>query len=274
LSDAAVCLERLLERPDLSAFELPARLAAAYGGTLGIATPSVYANFVASVDGTVALPGDRESGRIISQASAADRFVMGLLRAFADAILIGAGTYRKSCRAHWTSAHICPDFATEFEQVRQRLELAPEPRVVIVSGSGQLEPGPALERALLFTTRRGEAALRASSPPGAEIVVLPGERLSAADVMQRLRERHPGRLLCEGGPELFGELMHGGFVNELFLTVAPQLFGRGVGDGRKSIVEGVDIDGTELELTSVRRHASHLFMRYSVCPRRVLTIGG
>lgn len=273
MSDAAVRLERVLERPDLPAFELPARLAEAYGGPLGIAAPSVYANFVASVDGTVALPGDRESGRIISLASAADRFVMGLLRAFADAILVGAGTYRKSPRALWTPAHICADYADEFAQVRQRLGLAPEPRLVLVSASGQLEPGPALEQAVVLTTRAGEEPLRRSLPSTAEIAVLPGERLGAADVMQHLRVSRFERVLCEGGPRLFGDLVQGGFVDELFLTVSPQLFGRRDGDGKKPIVDGADFAGMALELTSVRRHGSHLFTRYSVGARRVLPIG-
>lgn len=273
MSDAAVRLERVLERPDLPAFELPARLAEAYGGPLGIAAPSVYANFVASVDGTVSLPGDRESGRIISLASAADRFVMGLLRAFADTILIGAATYRKSRRALWTPAHICADYAPEFGEIRQRLGLTPEPRLTIVSGSGELEPGPALEQALVLTTRSGEDTLRHSLPGSAEIAVLPGERLGAADVMQHLRTRRFERVLCEGGPRLFGDLVQGGFVHELFLTISPQLLGRSDGDGKKALVDGVDFAGTALELTSLRRHVSHLFLRYSVGARRVLPIG-
>jgi riboflavin biosynthesis pyrimidine reductase len=272
LNDAAVSLQRVFESPDLPAFELPKRLADAYGGTLGIATPSVFANFVASVDGTVALPGEHESGRIISLASRADRFLMGLLRAFADVILIGAGTYAKARRALWTSSHICPEFAPDFAELRQRLQLAPQPRLAIVSGSGKLDPGPALEQALVLTTRAGEAELRRSLPRTAEIVVLSGERLAAALVMERLREGRFDRVLCEGGPRLFGDLVQAGCVHELFLTVSPQLFGRSEGDGKKSILDGVNLAGTPLELTSLSRHGSHLFTRYSVGPRRVLTM--
>jgi riboflavin biosynthesis pyrimidine reductase len=272
LSEAAVRLERVLERSDLPTFELPARLAEAYGGTLGVATPSVFANFVSSVDGTVALPGERESGRIISLASRADRFVMGLLRAFADAILIGAGTYTKARRAHWTSGHICPDFAADFVELRARLQLAPQPQLVIVSGSGELEAGPALERALVVTTSAGEAPLRRSLPASAEIEVLPGDRLGPAAVMTRLRQRRFERILCEGGPRLFGELVQAGCIDELFLTVSPQLFGHIAGDGKKALLDGVDMSGVELELKSLRLHGSHLFTRYSVGARRMLTI--
>src|SRR5205814_8393664 len=53
----------------------------------------VAANFVESLDGVVALPEARgESGGVVSGGSEADRFIMGLLRACADAVLIGAGT--------------------------------------------------------------------------------------------------------------------------------------------------------------------------------------
>lgn len=266
-------LERVLERPELPAFELPIRLAEAYGGTLGIATPSVFANFVASVDGTVALPGDRESGRIISLASRADRFVMGLLRAHADAILIGAGTYEKARRAQWTSAHICAEFAPDFAELRERLQLDPEPKLVIVSGSGSLEPGPALERALVVTTSAGAERLRPSLPATSEVAVLSGDRLGGVAVMQQLRQRRFERVLCEGGPRLFGELVQSGCIDELFLTISPQLFGHDAGDGKKALLDGVNMNGVELELRSLRRHGSHLFTRYSVGARRVLSIG-
>jgi hypothetical protein len=50
-------LELLFEHSDLPRFELPSELIASYGGTLGFESPCVYANFVASLDGVVALPG-------------------------------------------------------------------------------------------------------------------------------------------------------------------------------------------------------------------------
>jgi hypothetical protein len=50
----------------------------------------------------------------------------------------------------------------------------------------------------------------------------------------------------------------------VFVTTAPGLFGRFPNDQRKSLVEGADVGGTQLELLSARRHGSHLFLRYSV----------
>ena len=83
---------------ELPEFHLGAGLAEAYGGPLGFAEPRLYVNFVASLDGVVALPDAIQSNRMISAHSEADRFVMGLLRACADAVLVGAGTMLASPR--------------------------------------------------------------------------------------------------------------------------------------------------------------------------------
>lgn len=88
-------LSVLYKESGLPGWGLPAGLAAAYGGDLGFAEPCTYANFVASLDGVTALgPEHPASGSAISGREPADRFVMALLRACADAVLIGAGTLR------------------------------------------------------------------------------------------------------------------------------------------------------------------------------------
>ena len=107
-------LDRLFERDNLPRFELPPGLTALYGGAFGLAPSALYANFVESVDGTVALPEAGESGHIISGDNQADRFVMGLLRAAASAVLIGAGTFRASPAHLWTAERIFPAAASEF----------------------------------------------------------------------------------------------------------------------------------------------------------------
>ena len=48
-------LELLWEAGGLPAFDLPAELAALYPGTLGFDETRLYANFVATVDGAVAI---------------------------------------------------------------------------------------------------------------------------------------------------------------------------------------------------------------------------
>ena len=67
-------LEVLFEAPGLPAFELPAELAAVYGGSLGFEEPRVFANFVSTLDGVVAIPSLASSNKIVAGGSAADRF--------------------------------------------------------------------------------------------------------------------------------------------------------------------------------------------------------
>ena len=73
-----------------------------------------------------------------------------------------------------------------------------------------------------------------------------------------------GRLaLCEGGPRMLAEFIAGDLIDELFLSVAPQLIGRG--DGRLGLVEGLALPPASarwMELDSVRRSDDRLFPRY------------
>ncbi len=220
---------------------LPSALAEAYGGDLWLPADCVFANFVESVDGVVAFPDAKgESGGIVSGGSDADRFLMGLLRACAGAVLIGAGTLRAAPRDLWFPETIFPPAAALYAELRRQLGLPERPALYVVSGSGRLDPAhPALQGA----------------------VVLGGKREPKEIVAAPRRDGHR-RILCEGGPGLFAELLAAKLVDELFLTLSPRLFGRWHGDARKSLAEGRDLAGMPLQLLSLRRHGSHLFLRY------------
>src|SRR4029077_18274636 len=85
-------LEVLFET-ELPSYPLPADLERLYG-RLGFSEPVVYSNFVSSLDGVVSLGVKPSAGSVISGKYPADRFVMGLLRSCADAVVVGAGTLR------------------------------------------------------------------------------------------------------------------------------------------------------------------------------------
>jgi riboflavin biosynthesis pyrimidine reductase len=266
-------LELLFERQrqrqhvDVPRFDLPAELIATYGGPLGFRSPCLFANFVASLDGIVALPGDAESGQIISGRNPADRFVMGLLRACADAVLIGAGNFRKSSGHFWYPDRIYPAAAALYAQARQTLGLRAQPQFVLLSASGDIDTNePAIASAIIITTRVGEAKLRARAPASTRIVVLAPDRVRTPDVLAFLHEQGLPRVLTEGGPSLLAEMIAERVLDELFFTSAPTLFGRYTDDQRKSLVEGLDVAGASAELLSARRHGSHLFLRYALQP--------
>jgi riboflavin biosynthesis pyrimidine reductase len=258
-------LERLFEREGLPAFGLPPALAVDYGGDFGLARPELYANFVSSVDGVVAQAGAGESGRVISGDNEPDCFIMGLLRAAADAVVIGAGTFRKTAGDRWYPESVYPAAGELFAELRKQLHLRPHPLLVIISASGQIDSTQlALHDCLVITTLRGESRLRGTLPSGARIAVLGAGRIGGRSLLEFLHAQGLKVVLTEGGPSLVGQLLAEGLINELFLTTSPRLFGREAGDERKSLVEGVNLGGRSIQLSSVRRHDSHLYLRYSL----------
>src|SRR5207237_2764588 len=180
-------------------------------GPLELPSPGLYANFVSSIDGVVALGQERNSGSLISGKSQADRFVMGLLRAFADAVFVGAGTMRAEGKgALWTPDYIYPAAADAFAELRRRLELPPQPQLAILTASGELFIAErALEAgALVLTTESAASALKARLPAASRVVVIErGRGFALGDALHALRAEGFAGLLREGGPTGAGDLL-------------------------------------------------------------------
>jgi len=228
-------LELLYERAGLPALPLPAALARLYGGRFGLPDECLYANFVETIDGVVALPGVSRSNRLIADESEADLFVMALLRACADAVVIGAGTLRASPGNSWTAEAAFPSLAAELAGLRQSLGMRGHPDVVVLTRAGAVDPPEAIAERLVARADVGAA-------------------------VEELRERGRGRILCEGGPTLLGSLLSANLVDELFLTVSPLIAGRGL-----SLVEGAELlphRRRAASLAGVRRDGDHLFLHY------------
>jgi riboflavin biosynthesis pyrimidine reductase len=267
-------LERLYAVPDLAAAQgLPSRLAQLYDGDLAFDGPRVYANFVSSIDGVVALPSVDASPSVISGKSDADRFVMGLLRACADVVLVGAGTLRAEPDHRWTPAFVYPQGRDDYARLRAARGLPPEPRLAVLTSSGDLDPEtPALEGALVLTTSCGARRLEQRGRTPATVLAVGGQgNLDLGGVVHALRSRDMRMILSEGGPTVLGQLLDLGLLDELFLTISPVLIGRTRSEGRPGLAEGADLlhkDCSMAEVVSVHRHRSHLFVRYSLASSR------
>lgn len=182
-----------------------AALAAHYAYPEPLAAPFVRVNFVTSADGATEVAG--RSGGL---GSPADRKVFGLLRELADVILVGAGTVR----------------AEDYRGARRG---SPPPPIAVVTGSADLDPASrlltdtAVAPIVLTTAAAPSGRLAALAAAGADVAIL--ERLDAAAILAELARRGHRKVLCEGGPRLFGELIACDAVDELCLTVAPLLVG-------------------------------------------------
>jgi len=260
---------------------LPPPLARRYGSGLKVGLrpdrPTIIANFVTTLDGVVAFDTmGLSGGREVSGGFAPDRFLMGLLRATADAVLVGAGTVRSGVRHVWTPDHVHPSSSVAFATWRAQLGLAaPQPTTVIVTASGQIDPEhPGLHRphvpVLIATTSAGARHLEwIALPPNVEVVAVAGGGgdINVHALRSVFAKRHLDLVVCEGGPTLFGNLVGAGMVDELFLTVAPQIAGRAAAVPRLALVEGLgyEIGATPwTTLISVMRAGNHLFLRYGL----------
>ncbi|HVH65285.1 MAG TPA: dihydrofolate reductase family protein [Candidatus Acidoferrum sp.] len=228
----------------------------------------MYANFVSPIDGIAAIEGGRtSSGGIISGRNEADRFVMGLLRAFADAVVVGAGTVRaEGGRALWTPDFIFPPAADAYRALRQSLKRAPEPTLVIVTSRGDLNPSDRAlqEGAIVLTTKTGASRLGKTLPSATEVrAITDDDQVDVHAILDVVRTEGHRTILTEGGSQLFGEMVAKELVDELFLTLSPSLVGHDT-DQSFGILRGVSFN-RHLKwslLLSVRRHESHLFLRY------------
>lgn len=268
----------LYQRAGLPTWSVPTLLADCYGGDLGFQRPCVYANFVASLDGVTALgPEYPSSGSTISGRDPADRFVMGLLRACADVVLIGAGTLRATPKHRWTPAHVCPAAADGYLALRRCLGCDADPLLAVVTARGDLPAAhPALQDgALVLTTAAGARRLRGRLPPACTLLDLgAGPSLPVAGVLAAVRNHGGSTVLTEGGPHLLGRLAAAGLLDELFLTISPVLAGRG-DTPRPGLIAGRELlpgRSAWAELLAARQHGSLLFLRYAM--RAGYTQGG
>jgi riboflavin biosynthesis pyrimidine reductase len=240
-------------------------LRALYGGGLGIAAPCLFANFVETIDGVVAMPELERSNALVADGSDADKFVMGLLRACADAVLIGSGTLLASPKGRWRPEGVYPRAADGFAALREQWGMAERPAVAVVSTGASLDPNhPVLQEAVVLTTTVGAERLEPILPD--VVAVNDGDWVDLRAAVNVLRERGHARILSEAGPHVFASLLADDLVDELFLTVSPVLAGRNVVGKRLGLVEGVELLPQVRRggrLVGVRRSASHLFLRYA-----------
>lgn len=272
-------LESLYDASTGTEIELPPDLASRYGKLrLPPAQPDrphVIANFVATLDGVVSLnvPGQSGGGEI-SGFNQHDRMVMGILRAVADAVVVGAGTLRAVPHHLWTPEYVFPSLADAYQQLRAALSKSGPPLNVIVTARGEIDLELPVFRsgrvpALIVTTEHGSRLLHEQPlPASVQVRSVPGSGpIGARQVLDTIFAVRPGTLiLVEGGPRLFGDFLAEQCLDELFLTLAPQIAGRDDAVERPGLVAGKSFAPANPlwgKLVGLKRAEEHLFLRYA-----------
>lgn len=222
--------------------------------------PRVLLNMVSTVDGRASV-----EGRSAPLSSPADRDLFHALRSAVDAILVGAGTARAE-----RYGPLIPDAGRRAE--RERAGMPAEPLACVVSASLALGADLPLlaapqARVALLTPSGGELEGAAARIEYVRCRRADG-KLDLAGALEAVGERFGvGLMLCEGGPHLAGELLAGGLLDDLFLTLSPALAGEaGAGAGPElRILAGAELSQpVAVELLEVLEHGSQLFLHYRV----------
>ncbi|WP_369134249.1 dihydrofolate reductase family protein [Modestobacter sp. I12A-02662] len=206
--------------PDPGPLEDTAALADAYRLPAG---RHLRVNFVASLDGAIAVEG--RSGGLGSDG---DRRVFRVLRAVSDVVLVGAGT-----AAAEGYRPVSADSAVG--RLRAALGRPPVAPVAVVSRRASLDPADqlvtgAVAPTILVTCAAADPGRRAAlSAAGVDVLVCGDDDVDLPAALDQLAGRGLEQVLCEGGPALFQAALIAGVVDELDLTVAPQLVGGGPG---------------------------------------------
>jgi riboflavin biosynthesis pyrimidine reductase len=213
--------------------------------------PWLRANMVTSADGA----GDLD-GLSAGLSSDADRRLFGVLRVLADVILVGAGTAR----------------AEGYRPAKHRAALADlragrtaTPPIALVTRTLDLDLDTPLftqvppdARTIVITCADSPADRRDAVARVADVIVAGDLVVDLKQAVAALDERNLGRVLCEGGPYLLGQLAAAGLLDELCLTISPLL----AGPGPSRITAGSPSAARPMALAHVLQSDSFLFCRY------------
>ncbi len=214
--------------------------------------PAVRLNMIASLDGAASVAG--HTARL---GGSADRTLFAVLRSLSDVILVGAGTLRAE-----GYGPVELDAAASVR--RAALGLVGAPAIAVLTRSCRLDwqaPlfGKADQRPLIVTSDSSDAADRASAQAVADVIVAGDTAVDLPVAMGCLADRGVANVLAEGGPHVSAQLAAAGLLDELCLTLAPQLVAGHAG----RILDGPQLEqSAALELCHVLESDSYLFLRY------------
>lgn len=207
----------------------------------------VYANFVVSLDGRIAIPHPSGQGLMVPQAIANERDwrLFQELAAQAD-LIISSGRYLRDWadgRAQEILQTDDPRFA-DLRHWREAQGLKPQPDIAIISGSLDF-PIPEIltsngRQVIVFTTANPEPTRVAEIEAQAGKVFVVGETsVDGQRLVQAMTELGHQTVYSAAGPRILHMLLAAGVLNRLYLTHASRILG---GNPFASIVAGGVLD--------------------------------
>jgi riboflavin-specific deaminase-like protein len=222
--------------------------------------PFVLVNMAMTADGKIAT-ADRA---VSSFGSERDHEHLLELRATADAVMAGARTVDSE------KVNLGPGVA-KFRRRRLKNGLNEYNLRIIASGSGSINPDAEIFKKrfspiiILTTTRISQANLQKLRAVADEVKISGKTEINFRAALRWLRKKWGvKRLLCEGGGGLNDSMFRANLVDELHLTICPQIFG---GRNAPTIADGKGVfnlaDAAQFKYQSAQRVGGELFTVFS-----------
>lgn len=258
---------------------LPDDVQAIYGGDWRLPESSsgvyTYSNFVVSHDGRISFnePGHYGGGDV-SGGNRHDRWLMALLRARSDAVMVGDNTLSLEPEHLWTHEFIFPASNELFRRLRNSEKRSQYPLQVFLSLAGEINWDAAVFQdeqmhVVVATTRAGADRIEQTKRARArlDVIVQDHDVVNLRELEQELGGRYRiSSLLVEGGPRAYGSAVSDRIIDEEFLTLSPIIVGNDHGNDRHrpGLFEGLAYspdNAARMKPLSLRRSGDYLFLR-------------
>ncbi len=221
--------------------------------------PIVYANFLTSLDGRIAISkGSDEDFELPAELKSAEDFTLLMeLYAHADCIITHSGYMRSLAAGALGNVLQIPETA-EFQYLhdwRAQMGLKNQPDVVILSGSGEFPWHDSLDQydQQVHIITGAEASTEAISQwqsRGHTVHAMGGQRyVDVHALMEYLQQQDYCSVYLMAGPDLLQDLLAQGYVDHFFMTLGHQIIG---GQHYKSLLPGDCLgDNGKMDLQSL-----------------------
>lgn len=205
--------------------------------------PYLYANFVTSLDGRIAVPHPSRPGLTVPGATANDRDwrLFQEMAAQAD-MIISSGRYLRDWadgRAQEILQVDDPRYA-DLRRWREEHGLPPQADIAILSRSLRFPiPEPLTaggRKVVVFTTADPDPQrVRELEEKAGQVIVSGKESVEGDQMVQHMQELGYTTIYSAAGPQILHLLLRGGVLDRLYLTFASRLLG---GDTFATVVDG------------------------------------